>query len=83
MSKDSRKERAQEVIEEYMGVVVEKLDIYNDPKVAGCYVMRAKIKGEYFYFIKMGYDEPLTVDTLEEADFDKWPPKSGSLKFFV
>ena len=85
MSKDSKKENAKKVIEEYTGKKCNKLFIHNDPKVAGCYAMKAIMEGvtEPYYFIKMGYDEPLTVDTIEDAEFDKWPPVSEGLKFFV
>ena len=74
----------QEAVEDYSGMKVEKINIYKDPKVAGCVAARIKYEGEedYCYFIKT-HSDPINADTIEECEMpDGFPPKSGKLKFF-
>jgi len=80
------KEQCKKAVEEYTGVKVKSIQVIADPQVSGCYAMRAIMMEEVcdtktLYFIKT-HSDPITADTIEDAEFESWPPKSGELKFF-
>ena len=82
----SIKDQCKKAVEEYTGVKVKAIEVVRDPQVAGCVAMKCtmekKINGEQdLYFLKT-HSDPITSETLEEAEFESWPPKSGQLKFF-
>jgi hypothetical protein len=78
----SKKEQAKKAVEEYTGEKVVRIEIYQDPKVAGCVAFRTKMEdGRTLDWLKT-HNDPITMDTIEECEFDVFPPKSGELKFF-
>lgn len=63
-------------------VLATDLKVFRDPKVEGCYAVRALIDGDTvdFLFTRGNFDDP---DEVEEVEFETWPPVSGSPKFFT
>ena len=80
----SIEDQCRNAVEEYSGKKVKEIDVVRDPQVSGCVAFRVKFENEkeYICFIKM-YSDPITAETIEEAEFETWPPNSGGLKFFV
>lgn len=81
MPAPSKKELAKKAVEEYTGEKVVEIEVHQDPKVAGCIAFRTKSKkgGEWQCWLKT-HNDPITAETIEEAEFDEFPPKSGELK---
>jgi len=80
--------RFKDAIELYTGKSVKKIEYIEDPKVENTYAIRSESKkGKKEEWLLVHYKSSWTVDdisdNLEEAEFTKWPPASGNLKFFI
>lgn len=73
-------------VELYLGLCLREIALFEDPKVAGTFAIRAiSVPGETFTFLVIGYqstwDKGTFADNLEECEFSSWPPTSGGLKW--
>lgn len=80
-------------IESYTGKKVTDINVILDPKVSRTFAMRVTIEGHSYPLdmlivggnMETGIAEAtpeVIAENLEECEFETWPPKSGSLKFF-
>jgi hypothetical protein len=72
-----------EAIEEYSGKKVKKIEFIEDPQVEGTYAIRSDKQDEWLVVhYNPSWSTKELADSLEEAEFTKWPPVSGELRFF-
>lgn len=76
-------------VELYTGETVEDIKRHWDPRVEGAFALRVVLKGQKtpIFFLVDAHAKKLAtpedVDSeLQDAEFESWPPKSGSHKFF-
>lgn len=66
-----------DAIESYSEKKVKKVNVYNDPLNSNCVALKAILEDKsVLTFIYNSGDGECSADTLEEADFETWPPKS-------
>ena len=66
-----------DAIESYTERKVKKVDVANDPLNDNCVALRATFEDKSILcFIWNSADGDCSADTLEEVEFDSWPPKS-------
>jgi hypothetical protein len=82
-NKDILPKEAQEELMDYLNTENDKIEVYPDPKVEGCYAVRVYRDDLTFDLLwyKGGFDDGISSDENEHG-FSTWPPTSGDLKFF-
>ena len=78
-SKKNQKE-LKDVIELYTGQIVKKIDLYPDPINSMYTAVRVQFEdnnvASYVYYLFQSFDGKYDYDSLEEVEFETWPPKS-------
>ena len=75
-------------IESYTGSSISKVEVVQDPQVSDTYAVRGYCSDGYIQdYLLVHINSNMTIDELtnhiEECEFTTWPPKSGTLKFFL
>ena len=69
------------IVELYTVGKVKKLDTYPDPNVPSCTSLRVKFEDgntvDYVYFLIQRFNGMYDRDSLEEVEFESWPPESS------
>lgn len=66
-----------DAIESYLERKVKKLNVHADPLNSNCVAFRAILEDKsVMYFMYNSMDGECSADTLEEVEFESWPPES-------
>ena len=63
------------IVEEYLGFEIDSIEMHKDPLNKKYLAIRAVKKEKTFDFV-VCTSEGISIDTLEEVEFETWPPKS-------